>query len=310
MHGDVHNLLMIDRRLHVLRMVAACGTVTAAAEALHYTPSGVSAQLRSLSRELGVDLLVQDGRGIRLTPAARVLLDRVDGLLSSWEAIRGEVLAVADQGTGTLRLCGFSTAAAALLPGAAADVRAVFPACRVQIIEAEPEECFTLLLADEADVAVVIATASLPDSLDPRFEQRLLLEDPLDLVVPAGHRLARQDSVHLGDLADESWIMDRPGRPYHQLLQTACVAAGFSPAVAHVATEWDTGAALVAAGLGIAMIPRLAHLPAGYPIVRVPLRGDPTPARHILTGIRRGSAHQPVIAHALAALDRCARSAV
>ena len=69
--------------------------------------------------------------------------------------------------------------------------------------------------------------------------------------------------------------MDRPGRPYHQLLQAACAAAGFSPAVEHVAAEWDTGAALVAAGLGIALIPRLAHLPAGYPVVRVPLRGDP-----------------------------------
>ena len=71
--------------------------------------------------------------------------------------------------------------------------------------------------------------------------------------------------------------------------------------------EWDTGAALVAAGLGIAMIPRLAHLPAGYPIVRVPLRGDPTPSRHILTGIRRGSSQQPLIAGALATLEASAR---
>jgi DNA-binding transcriptional LysR family regulator len=298
---------MIDRRLHVLRMVAACGTVTEAADVLHYTPSAVSAQLRALSRDLGVDLVVQDGRRIRLTPAARVLLEQADRLFSTWEEIRGEVLAAAELGSTTLRLCGFSTAAAALLPGVAASVRASRPQCAVRIIEADPEQCFELLLADEADVAVVVALATTPPTNDPRFEQRHLLEDPLDLLLPATHRLAHEQSVLLSELVEESWIMDRPGRPYHQLLQTACAAAGFSPVVAHVATEWDTGAALVAGELGIAMIPRLANLPTGYPVVRVPLRGDPTPSRHILTGIRRGSSRQPVIADALAALDASAR---
>jgi DNA-binding transcriptional LysR family regulator len=288
-------------------MVAACGTVTGAAAALHYAPSAVSQQLRSLGRELGVDLVVQDGRRIRLTPAARVLLEHADELFSTWEEIRGEVVAAAAEGGGTLRLCGFSTAAAALLPGVAARVRATRPRSRVRIIEADPEECFDLLLADEADVAVVVATATIPSTTDPRFEQRYLLEDPLDLLVPEGHRLAQEHSVLLGDLVEEPWIMDRPGRPYHQLLQTACAAAGFSPAVAHIAAEWDTGAALVAAGLGIALIPRLAHLPTGYPVVRVPLRGDPTPSRHILTGIRRGSAQQPLIADALVTLEASAR---
>ena len=306
----VHNPFMIDRRLHVLRMVAACGTVTGAAEALHYTPSAVSQQLRTLGKELGVDLLVQDGRRIRLTPAARVLLEHADELFSTWEQIRGQVAAAATEGIGTLRLCGFSTAAAALLPTVAASVHATHPRSRVRIIEADPEECFDLLLADEADVAVVVATGTIPSTTDPRFEQRYLLEDPLDLLVPESHRLARERSVLLGDLVAESWIMDRPGRPYHQLLQTACAAAGFSPAAAHIATEWDTGAALVAAGLGIALIPRLAHMPIGYPVVRVPLRGDPTPSRHILTGIRRGSAQQPLIADALATLEATTRDRI
>jgi len=304
----MHNPCMIDRRLLVLRMVAECGTVTGAAQALHYAPSAVSQQLRTLGKELGADLVVQDGRRIRLTPAARVLLEHADELFSTWEEIRGLVASASTEGIGTLRLCGFSTAAAALLPSVAASVHASHPRSQVRIIEADPEECFELLLADDADVAVVVATASLPPTTDPRFEQTYLLEDPLDLLVPEGHRLAQEQSVRLGDLVSESWIMDRPGRPYHQLLQTACAAAGFSPAVAHIAREWDTGAALVAAGLGIALTPRLAHLPAGYPIVRVPLRGDPTPPRHILTGIRRGSGQQPLIAHALATLEANARA--
>lgn len=298
----VQNRCMIDHRLHVLRMVAETGTVTGAAEVLHYTPSAVSQQLRSLARELEVDLVVQEGRGIRLTPAARVLLDRAEELFSTWEEIRGELVATQEHGGGPLRLCGFSTAAAALLPPVAARVTTALPHTRVSIIEADPDECFDLLLADQADVAVVVAISTIPPTGDPRFEQRHLLDDPLDLLVPEGHRLARETAVQLRDLADEPWIMDRPGRPYHQLLQTACAAAGFSPSPVHRATEWDTGAALVAAGLGVALIPRLARLPGGYPVVRVTLTGDHAPSRHILTGVRRGSVDHPAIAVALAAL--------
>src|SRR5699024_3333525 len=111
----------------------------------------------------------------------------------------------------------------------------------------------------------------------------------------------------LSETYNEHWIMDRPGRPYHQLVLTACSAAGFTPAIAHEATEWDTGAALVAAGLGVALVPRLARIPAGYPIVRVPLRGDPVPARHILTSVRQGSRSHPIIAASLEALEDIAR---
>lgn len=298
---------MIDRRLMVLRMVDAKGSVTAAAEALHYTPSAVSQQLRTLGRDLGVELVAQEGRGIRLTPAGRVLLERSHELLEKWEEIRGDVAGTTDAGGAALRLCGFSTAAAALLPHVVTRVRTSRPNTTVQVIEAEPAECFDLLLADQADLAVVVATDSTPSTADPRFEQKPLLQDPLDLLVHRDHVLARRPSVRLSDTADEPWISDRPGRPYHQLLLTTCAAAGFTPAVAHHASEWDTGAALVATRLGICLVPRLARLPTNYPVVRVPLSGDPAPSRHILTAVRSGSRHQPTIAAAFAALQDVAR---
>ncbi|UYM04384.1 LysR family transcriptional regulator [Solicola gregarius] len=297
---------MIDRRLHVLRVLAAQGTVTAAAAALDYTPSAVSHQLRSLAHDLGVTLLEHDGRGVRLTPAARVLLEHTDELFERWEAIRGELAAVDEERSGTLRLCGFSTAAAALLPELAVRVVERHPQCAVHIIEADPEECFDLLVADKADLGVVVATSSLPPRSDPRFEQQSLFDDPLDLLVPVGHPLAGKESVPLSEAADEPWILDRPGRPHRQLVLTACAAAGFSPSEAHQSAEWDTGAALVAAGLGVALVPRLARLPDDYRIARVPLRGDPTPSRHVLTGVRRGSLRQPIIAEALAELREIA----
>ena len=297
---------MIDRRVRVLRMVATCGTVTGAAEALHYTPSAVSQQLRTLAKDLGVELVVQDGRRIRLTPAARVLLDQTESLYARWEEIRGLVALADEEGGGALRLCGFSTAAAALLPRVAAHLRESQPSWQVRIIEVEPKQCFELLLADQADIAVVVATAELPSADDPRFELNQLLVDRLDLLLPENHRLVHEPYVQLADLADEAWIMDRPGRPYHQLLQSACAAAGFTPAVAHHAAEWDTGAAMVAAGLGIALIPRLAHTPVGYPVVRVALSGEPAPSRRIVTGIRRGSRQHPTIATALRTLEEVA----
>ncbi|GAA1160256.1 LysR family transcriptional regulator [Ornithinicoccus hortensis] len=300
---------MIDPRLQVLRLVAAHGTVTAAAAALNYTPSAVSHQLRSLARDLDLVLLEPDGRGVRLTASARLLVERGEELLARWEEIRAELAESEPERVGSLRLCGFSTAAAALLPQVAARVRAAHPYCTVRIIEADPADCFDLLLAGRADVAVVVAIPALPPPSDPRFDQEALLEDPLDLLVPANHPLARRSSVSLSEAAQESWILDRPGRPLHGLAQAACAAAGFSPSVAHEAAEWDTGAALVDAGLGVSLVPRLARLPGGYDITRVPLRGDPTPARYIRTGVRRGSSRQPVIAAALEALREVAAGA-
>jgi DNA-binding transcriptional LysR family regulator len=296
---------MIDRRLHVLRVLAARGTVHGAAAALNYTPSAVSHQIRALAQELGVTLLVKDGRGVRLTPAARLLLDRADELYARWEEIRAELGETGEPSIGTLRLCGFSTAAT-LLPYVASHLRAVDPRCTVRIVEADPLECFDLLLTDEADIAVVVATPSLPPTGDPRFDQQALLDDPLELLVPADHPLANRRSVLLRQAADEPWILDRPGRSYRQLVLTACAAAGFTPAIAHEASEWETGAALVGEGLGVALVPRLARLPPGYPVTRVPLRGNPIPARHILTSVRRGSRNQHAIAVALTALQEIA----
>ena len=307
MHETVQYFCMIDPRLHVLRVVAARGTVTAAAHDLNYTPSAVSHQLRGLARELGVTLLEPDGRGVRLTIAARILLERSDELYARWEEIHAEVSEADPEPGGALRLCGFSTAAAALLPSVAARVRADHPHCTVRIIEADPTECFDLLLADQADLAVVVAVPGLPSTTDARFEQESVLDDPLDLLVPVDHPVAHQSSVSLREAADESWILDRPGSTFHHLTQAACAAAGFSPFVAHEAVEWETGAALVDAGLGVSLVPRLAQLPGGYRIIRVPLRGDPSPARHIRSSIRRGSRRQPVVATALAALGEAAR---
>lgn len=290
---------MIDHRLRVLRIVAARGTITAASADLGYTPSAVSHQLRTLARDLGVTLLEQDGRRVRLTAAAVTLLQRSDELFAHWEGIRAEVQRTTGEGLGHLFLAGFSTAASALLPAVALAATREFPRSRVRVIEADPEVCFEMLLTNHVDVAVVVATDPLPATSDPRFEQEPLMVDALDLLVPAGHRLAARYSITLREAAEEPWIMDRPGRPHHMLATRACAAAGFTPRQAHEVVEWDASAALVAAGLGVALVPRLARLPADDELVRVPLTGDGAPVRHVRTSIRRGTGDQPEIALAL-----------
>lgn len=285
-------------------MVAWHGTVTQAAASLSYTPSAVSSQLRSLAQDLGLTLLDRQGRTVQLTAAGRLLVEQAEQLRAEWERMHAELLHTSDRVPATLRLCGFSTAAATLLPQAATAVRDRHPGTEVRLIEADPRECFELLLADRADVAVVVTTQSLPRVGDPRFEQRPLMADKLDLLVHQDHPLARRDSVTLAETADEPWIMDHPGRPNHDMVLTSCLAAGFNPRMAHEIVEWGTGAALVGAGLGVALVPRLARLPDGYDIVRVRLEGDPTPARQVRTGIRAGSSGNPLVAAALAELSR------
>ena len=297
---------MIDPRLRVLQVVADRGTITAAAADLGYTPSALSSQMRLLARDIGTPLLEPEGRRVRLTSAARTLLERCEDLFALWERIHGDVLAAGATGFGRLRLAGFSTAASAFLADVALSVREEQPGTEVSVIEAEPLTCFEMLLADRADIAVVVAAGPLPDLDDGRFEQLPLLVDALDLLVPAGHRLATRPTATLDEAAHEPWITDRPGSTYAGLTTAACYAAGFTPRQVHQAVEWDTAAALVAAGLGVALVPRLARLPGSDEIVRVPLRGPNAPVRHVRTAVRRGTADQPEIAAGLRELRRLA----
>ncbi len=294
---------MVDPKLKVLQMVARHGTVTAAAAALHYTPSAVSYQLRQLAEELGVELLAQSGRGVQLTAAARTVLRHAEALQAQAERAYAEL--ATEEPAGSFTLCGFSTAATHLLPPAAASLRERFPRMRLRVIEAEPAHCFDLLLSGDADLALVINTADTPSTGDERFEQQPLLDDPLDLVVPGGHRLAQLPRVMLADAADEPWIVGTIGSTYHQLVLTACTSAGFTPNIAHYADEWDTGTALVAHDFGIILVPRLARL-HDRPVVRIPLHGEPAPARRILAATRSGRGDHPLVTSALSTISETA----
>jgi DNA-binding transcriptional LysR family regulator len=303
----MHDYYMIDlRRLQVLRAVARHGTVTAAAHSLHLTPSAASQQLKQLSRELGVALLQPQGRRVRLTPAAHVLLEHAEALHTRWEQARAELHSCSEgPPSGPLRMAGFPTAVSGLLAPAAARIRDDCPGIAPRVSELETAAGFEALLADEIDIAVVVAGPGTPSLTDRRYDQQPLVEDPLDLLVPAGHRLAGRASAALRELAEDPWVVPAPGSCDHRdVVMVACAAAGFSPDVTHHAVEWSATCALVAHGLGIALIPRLVAVPAGHLTVRIPLRA--APARHLLTAVREGSSGHPLIGEGLRTLRELA----
>ncbi|MEV0220561.1 LysR family transcriptional regulator [Streptomyces sp. NPDC050704] len=300
---------MIDlRRLHVLRAVDHYGTVTAAANALHFTPSAASQQIRQLARDLGVDLLEPQGRGVRLTPAAESLLAHADAIQARWE--RAELDLRADHGepAGPLRVSGFPVAISVLLAPMAAHLRERHPRLTVRIQELGVPDSFDRLFEGEIDLAIVEATPNNPPLSDARFDQEPLLDDPFDLVVPNGHRLAARERVDLADAARDDWIAPVPESPCRPHVLSACGAAGFTPDVVHHALDWNVTAHLVANGLGVALIPRLAHLTPHLPITRVRCAGNPH--RKLLTCTRAGGHERPAIAAALRELRELAPTAV
>ncbi|QXJ26369.1 LysR family transcriptional regulator [Actinomadura graeca] len=297
----------------MLRLVHQNGTVTSAAEALHLTPSAVSHHLRELARELKVPLLEPQGRRVRLTPAAHLLIEHADALLARWEEALTDLESHRAGAVGPLRMCGFTTAVGGLLAPAAAALRREDPGLVVEVRECDTDVALGLLAAGETDLAVIEPTADAPPPGDPRFDREPLMEEALDLIVPAGHPLASRPGVRLEHAASEDWVSVQPEIcAHHQQVLAYCAAAGFTPRFAHNATTWWVIWALVAHGLGVSLVPRLADGPSDQPVVRVPLTGDSVPKRRVLTCVRRGSRGNPLIARALGALQdavppRCER---
>lgn len=294
---------MVDLRLlQTLRVLNELGTVTATAHALHLSPSAVSAQLRQLAQQVGTELLRQDGRRLRLTPAGLVLLHHADALWNQWERARAELSEHTGEEHRTLQVAGFATSIGSLLAPVAAELRRRTPPVRAYLTDADTRETYQRLLTGDTDIAVLTPLPDSPPVDDPRFDQQPLLDDYLDLVVPAGHALAGPGAapVDLGAAATEPWIA--PHHDQERLIQVLCGAAGFAPRTEHHADDWSGVLAMIGHGLGVCLVPRLVATAHRSDLVRVPVRGTPPPYRRVLTCVRRSSAAQPAIADGLTAL--------
>src|SRR3954469_7015813 len=192
------------RRLRALRAVADHGTLAAAADALHLTPSAVSQQLAALEREGGHPLLEPAGRTVPLTGAAHVLLEHAHALFAQLERLEGDLQG--DEPRGEVRVGGFPTALAGVLAPAARRLRATAPRVTLRVLEEETPQAVASLLRRDRDVILGMECSAAPQPGDARFHREELQDDTLDAVLPAGHPLAGHARIELASLAGETWI--------------------------------------------------------------------------------------------------------
>lgn len=290
---------MIDlRRLGTLRELDRRGSLARTAEALHLTPSAVSQQLAALARELGVPLIERQGRGVRLTGQARLVLQHADLIAAQLERARADLAAWEEGRRGAVTIGAFSSAVSGLLAPVLAELAVVRPEIGIAVVESQPPDLFTRLDAGEVDLAVAVDFSAAPPHTDRRYTRFDLLSDVLDVALPAGHRLAGRDRVPLRELAADPWIVGDASTCCGAVTRSVCAAGGFTPEIRHAVDDWQALAALVGAGLGVALVPRLVR-PLGRPDVIVrPVTGQ-APARNVFAAVRTGSEDDPVLASVL-----------
>lgn len=295
---------MVDlRRLRTLREVAARGTIAAAADALHLTPSAASQQLAALEKEIGRPLLEPAGRTVRLTAAAEVLLRRADAIFAELEQLDADLAAEAGGTAGLLRIGSFASGIIALIAPTAVALRDSRPDLRLEVIDVEAPYALEQLDRHELDVVVSMESGHAPAHGDPRYARLDLLSDPMDVALPSTHPLAQGvpgEPIALGSLAQEAFVLPPSDWSCEHVVRSACTAAGFTPRAAHRASDWAAGLALVGAGLGVSMLPRMAELVPPPGVAVVPL--EPAPARHVIAITRRGAQEHPAVSAMLEGL--------
>ncbi len=298
----MYDRFMMDlTALRSLEAVDQYGSVVAAAEALGFTPSAVSQQIKRLERQSGVALLERVGRGVILSGPGRILVSEGTRIAADLERLETDLHAHAGDVTGSYTLVGFSTAMRGLIGPAVAGLMESHPELRIRLAEHEPWDAVELVATGQADVALVHrwgdVVLEIPDLLD----RRVVHHDEAEVIVHADHRLAARTRVTPADLADERWIATPDGTICREWLSRMYAGTGRVPQIEHTAMEFASHLELVSAGLGIALIPRLGRgpLPANTRAVRVK---DPVPSRETLAIWRRSLGRSPAVAAIVDAL--------
>ncbi|WAL69191.1 LysR family transcriptional regulator [Amycolatopsis cynarae] len=259
-------------RLRVLVAVARTGSVTAAAEALHYAQPSVSHHLARLEAEAGLPLLQRAGRGIRLTEAGRLLATRAEEILGQVESVHAELAAHAGLRAGRVRLAAFPSALATVVPPAAARLATDHPGIELALTEAEPPEALTALRNGDVDLALIFEHGVTPAADRRAIRTTTLLTEPRYLVTPRERNWDGPREA-LATYAGERWIAGCPRCRTHLL--DACRQAGFTPEIAFETDDYVAVQSLVAAGLGVSTLPGLALLASRDPRIRLDrLPGD------------------------------------
>jgi DNA-binding transcriptional LysR family regulator len=292
-------------RLRVLREVAAQGSFSGAASALDYTQSAVSQAVATLEGETGAALLERDRKGVRPTAAGALLLRHADVILGQLDAAEAELAATLGLRGGLLRIASFPTAGATLMPAAIAAFRTAHPDVELTLAEGEPEEIGPRLRAGEFDLALLFEFHHVGDTLGRGLREVDLLEDPMHVALPAGHALAAKDELRLEDLQEEAWVQTSASSACARHVVRLCHAAGFDPIVSFESDDYQTVQGLVAAGVGVALIPELALTSVRDDVV-VRNLVQPEPMRRVVAATSRSAGTAPAAAEMLELLKQVA----
>lgn len=266
-------------RLRLLRELSHRGTLAAVAQALGYNPSSVSHQLSLLEREAGVPLLEPDGRRVRLTSAAQVLVGHTEAILAELERAEASVAASRTEIAGRVNVATFQTAAHTVLLDAMDQLALAHPSLRVTFTHINAEDAIPALIARDFDLVLSESYPGIPAMRRPGVVTITLAEDPLTLAVRAGSVAER-----LEDLTDEDWVMEPEGALAREWAVAQCRAAGFEPRVTYESADVHLHLKLAAHGRANAFLPELGVvIPAG-------LQTQPTgQTRRITASTRTGS---------------------
>lgn len=255
--------------LEVLRSVAALGSFSAAGEALGYSQSAVSRQVAAMERAVGAELFRRSPRGVRLTDAGRLLVEHATTALGELDTARAAIARLGQRVAGRLAVGAIPTAGMSLVPQAVARLLASHPDVDVELHEGSTPALAERVAAGVLDLAVVALRPAGREHDFGALRPELLLVDPLRVAVAASHRLATRGRVDVGELRDEPWIIGRPGTAGEPIF--AAWPSLQAPRIAYRARDWPARLGLVAAGLGIALVPGLVarSVPAGVAVIDV-----------------------------------------
>ena len=294
-------------RLRVLHAIWTTGSVVGAAGSLHVTTSAISQQMARLEREVGQRLTERHGRGIRLTEAGLLLARNAVDLLAHVERVEADLAEHRGAVTGPLAIAAFATAARGLLPGVLRDLRSRHKDLSPSLSEGEPHEVIPALSRGHFDIAVVQDWADHELTVPEGLSRRHLLHDTFDVALPVDHPLADRETLALDELAGDDWISWSAGQICHDWLTGTLGRRGAKPRLAHTASEHSTQLALVAAGLGAAVIPRLGREPSPSSVRFVAI--EPPPTRRVFALWRGSTTVRPAIGATLETLRRhCEKS--
>jgi len=253
-------------RLRVFREVATRGSFTAAARALSFTQPAISHHINRLEGELGVTLVERSARGLTLTPPGETLLEHAEQLLLGIAEAERHVAEVASRDGGVVRMVAFPSAAATIVPRAIASLRRELPDSTLELAEADPPVALPGLKRGEWDLALAYDYPSVGERPDPAFAYETLFIDRMAICLHRDDPRSAGTAVNVSDFAADAWVA-----PYDCVCRTAfelaCRHVGFSPSVVSESNDYMAIQGLVAAGVGVALVPRLVQAIALRPEV-------------------------------------------